>query len=267
MHSYAQTISQLYGQLRRNGYSVADMCRIRDAYELAMELFSGCFQPSGKLLIAHVVGTASILASLRLPVEVIAAGLLHNLYQNGDFRDGRRNITNARRARVQRVVGKDVEQYVARFATLPWNSQAISIIRERPYELEPIDHQTVLLRLADRLEHLLDLDPLYSNEVSRRVYVDRGPTAIDIATQLGFATLAMDLRQALYENQHARIPAELRIPRKQDFAFVLAPQSHRKRLSVEFRDLFIHGLNWLRSSALRQLGSFRTSARGETNTD
>jgi (p)ppGpp synthase/HD superfamily hydrolase len=130
VHSYAQTISQLYRQLQQNGYSVTDMCRIRDAYELAVELFSGYFQSSGKLLIAHVVGTASILASLRLPVEVVAAGLLHNVYWNGDFGDGRRGITEARREQVRGVVGKEVEQYLARFATLRLTPQTVTATRD-----------------------------------------------------------------------------------------------------------------------------------------
>lgn len=248
-HPYAQTIPQLYSQLQRNGYSAADRCRIRDAYELAMERFSGCFQPSGKLLIAHGVGTASILASLRLPVEVVIAGLLHNLYQNGDFGDGRQSLTTTRRDQVQRLIGTDAEQYVARFATLSWNSQTISAIREQPHALGSLDYHTVLLRLADQLEHLLDRDLLYSNEVGRRIYAQGGPTAADIAEQFGFSSMASDLRQALQEQQPGDIPPELRVPRKQDFAFVLAPRSYRKRLSVEFRRLSIRGFSLLRSSA------------------
>src|SRR5688572_20530292 len=79
VHSYAQTNIQLFNQLRGDGYSKADLGLVRDAYELAMLLFSGRFQPSGKSFIAHVVGTASILAWHRLPAPVVAAGLLHNV--------------------------------------------------------------------------------------------------------------------------------------------------------------------------------------------
>jgi hypothetical protein len=263
-HSYAQTIPQLYGQLQRDGYSMADRCRIHDAYELAMERFSGCFQNSGKLLLAHVVGTASILASLRLPVEVVVAGLLHNLYQNGDFGDGGSGITNARRDQVQRLIGTDAEQYMARFATLPWNSRAISATREQPHALGSIDYHTVLLRLADHLEHLLDCDLLYSNEISHRFYTESAPAAAEIAERLGFPSLAIHLRQALHEQQQGDIPAELRVPRKQNFSFVLAPRSYRKRLSVESRRLSIRGCNRLHSSArLRKLRRFWASVGNE----
>jgi len=97
MSPYAQTIVQLYRQLQDNSYSIAEMCRIRDAYELATELFAGRFTLTGRVFSAHSVRTASILSSLRLPVEIVAAGLLHNVYYGGDFGDGSRGISKAKR--------------------------------------------------------------------------------------------------------------------------------------------------------------------------
>lgn len=266
MHSYAQTIPQLYSQLQRDGYSVAEMCGIRNAYELAMVLFSGRLQYSGKVFIAHVVGTASILASLRLPAEVIAAGLLHNVYHNGDFGDGRTGISDARRDHVQRVVGKEVEQYVARFATLRWNSQTLPFIRDQLHDLDPIDRSVAVLRLADHLEHLLDLDALYSGDIGRLHYVERSPIVIDIAEKFGFATLAAELRQALEETRSTTLPVELLHLRSGAFGCFIVPQSHRRRLSLEFRRLLLHGFHRLRSSTrLRKMFSFQTSARAEKN--
>jgi (p)ppGpp synthase/HD superfamily hydrolase len=262
VHCYAQTISQFYRQLQEDGYSVTDMCRIRDAYELAMELFSGYFQSSGKPLIAHVVGTASILASLRLPVEVVAAGLLHNAYENGDFGDGRWSLSDARRARVQDVVGKEVEQYVARFATLRWDSQTVTVIRDMPHELKPLDHHTILLYLADQLEHLLDLNVLYRSDSGRRRYVESGPAAIDIAERLGFSTLATELRRVLEEIRSMPISIEPRLSR----SAVIVPQSYHRRLSVEFRRLVLHGRNRLRSSTrLRKMVSLWSFFRAKRN--
>ena len=91
MHPYAQTNVQLFNQLRSQGYSQNDRERVREAYEFAMRLFTGLFLPSGKTFIDHLVGTASILTSLRMPVEVVVAGLIHAAYlrrfwsqQNGD---------------------------------------------------------------------------------------------------------------------------------------------------------------------------------------
>jgi hypothetical protein len=41
MHSYAQTNIQLFNQLRGKAYASADLVRIRKAYELAVQLFTG----------------------------------------------------------------------------------------------------------------------------------------------------------------------------------------------------------------------------------
>src|SRR5690349_6606442 len=120
MHSCAQTNIQLFNQLRQDAYSDGDLKLVRHAYELAMVLFSGRFQPSGKCFIAHVIGTASILAWLRLPAPVVAAGLLHNAYGNGDFGDGRKGPTRSRRRRIRESLGPEVETYVAKFSALYW---------------------------------------------------------------------------------------------------------------------------------------------------
>lgn len=83
MHFYAQTILQLYGQPQRQAYSIVEISLVR-----ASSLFTGRFQYSGKPFIAHKGGTASVLGSLRLPAPLVAAGLLHNVYRQGDFGDG-----------------------------------------------------------------------------------------------------------------------------------------------------------------------------------
>ena len=45
MHYYAQTNIQLFNQLRRDGYSRADLDLVRDGYELALVLFTAAFSP------------------------------------------------------------------------------------------------------------------------------------------------------------------------------------------------------------------------------
>src|SRR5207237_1392965 len=77
------------------------------------------------------VGTASILASIRQTPKVVTAGLLHAAYVFGDFGDGTSGITEARRARVRRAVGTDVEELIARYTRFDWNKDTIPGIRAR----------------------------------------------------------------------------------------------------------------------------------------
>ncbi|MEJ2615278.1 MAG: hypothetical protein P8Z35_09975, partial [Ignavibacteriaceae bacterium] len=76
MHSYAQTAVCLYNQLREDNYSNREIELVEKTYKLSRLLFSGRFQPSGKDFLSHCVGTASILASVHLPAELVAAGLI-----------------------------------------------------------------------------------------------------------------------------------------------------------------------------------------------
>jgi len=244
MHSYARTNIQLFNQLRQEGYSNTDLRSVRDAYELAMVLFTGRFQPSGRPFVTHVVGTASILASLRLPAPVVAAGLLHNVYENGDFGDGHRGISRAKRKMLKSVLGEEAEAYVARFPVLPWYPQAIRQMRDNPEKLSPRDRNVVLIRLADHLEHLLDLDLLYYSDVGRRPYMTNGSAVVEMAEKLGLSWLAADLREAIRETEFAELPVELPTRERPNSGFVIVPRSCHKRFSVELRQALT---SWVRS--------------------
>ena len=111
MHTFAQTNIQLVNQLYRDRYTLAELGPIFASYELAMRLFTGRFRASGKTFIAHLIGTASILGSLRASSNLVAAGLLHAIYATGDFGDGVQGISNAKREQVRATVGEEVEEF------------------------------------------------------------------------------------------------------------------------------------------------------------
>src|SRR5262245_52829368 len=197
MYPYAQTNIQLFNQLRHAGYSQMELNLVRDSYQLAMELFTGRFLPSGKSLISHVVGTASILASLRLPSKVVAAGLIHNVYENGDFGTGRGGISAGKRDRIRKTLGPEVEEYVARFAALCSTSPTAEVARNNPDRLASGDRAALLILLAEGLEHLLDGDILYFGEAVTRCCIDENKVAIEIAEKLGLSVLGAELRKAI----------------------------------------------------------------------
>jgi len=234
MYSYAQTNVQLFNQLRRDRYSNTDLSLVRDAYELAMVLFTGRFQPSGKSFIAHVVGTASILASLRLPAQVVAAGLLHSVFGSGDFGDGR-GLT-ARRDKIRRALGSEVEEYVSRFPDLHWRSRAVEMAHANPDRLPSMERSVLLIRFADYLEHLMDFDVLYYSEPVRRYFLNQSARVPEIAEKLGLEALAVELRQAIRAVEAAELPVELPRHRIKDSSFVIVPASCCKRFTVTFRE-------------------------------
>jgi (p)ppGpp synthase/HD superfamily hydrolase len=257
MHRYAQTNIQLFNQLRRDRYSPADLTRIRDAYELAMHLFTGRFQASGKPFLAHVVGTASILHSLHLPAEIVSAGLIHSVYQNGEFGDARSGVTNSRREQVRRAVGLEVEKYAARFSTLPWGPKILAAIPAMLERCDDLDRHVIVIHLADHLEHQLDLEVLYHPQDARRAYMTPyRESMLKIADALGLPCLAAELKQAYEENDAAEVPQELR---SRSEVTLIAPKSCRPRWTAV-------GLKLIRSSpALRFAASARAKIRGTAN--
>jgi (p)ppGpp synthase/HD superfamily hydrolase len=240
MHSYAQTNVQLFNQLRSEGYSKEDRERVREAYEFAMHLFTALFLPSGKTFIDHLVGTASILASLRMPIEVVTAGLLHAAYLHGDFGGARKGMTETKRKQVKEVVGEQIEEYVARYDRTPLNWETIAVLRDTVAELGPLDRDVLLMRLANELEHNLDLGPVYyarseKEQKERQRHLERfAPIMVDMAGKLGFPSLSALMATAFNSVISAQCPVESRIRGNHTMAYFIAPRSYCQRISVLF---------------------------------
>jgi hypothetical protein len=231
MRAYAQTNLQLYDQLCRDGYSDRDISLVRCAYDLAMRLFTCLMLPSGKLFIDHLVGTASVLAALRAPIEVVAAGLIHAAYFNGDFGTIRTGVTDAKRKEIRNKLGANLEVYVARYHAMSWDSKTIPAIRDGVGDLDRIGRYVLLIRLANELEHRLDFADVYADNAEWfRAYKERYlPMIIDMANGLGFPALAAELAEAFNEAASGEIPPEARSRSGEPRSYLVAPESYCKR--------------------------------------
>lgn len=253
---YAQTNIQFFNQLLEKGYSKKELVCIRNAYELAVHLYTGRFQASCKDFLAHGLGTASILSALNLHADIVAAGLIHNIYMNGDFGDvldAKRKtvkgvVSDAKRNYIRDVLGDEVEEYAYKFNKLQWNPKTIHEIRDNLGALGPIDRNLILIRLADHLEKCLDLGLLYYSDFEEhREFIRRsGYILVEMAQKLGHPTLAAELESAFREILHAEIPAELRSQGNWQRSFVIVPKSYQRRLSIAFYQEFCRGLDYLR---------------------
>jgi hypothetical protein len=237
MHSYAQTNVQLFNQLRSEGYSKNERQRVLTAYELAMRLFTGLFLPSGKPFIDHLVGTASVLASLHVPVEVVTAGLIHAAYLHGDFGGAADGMSEDKRKQVRDAVGAAVEEYVARYDALHWSPDSMLLVRDRVDDLGPVDCNVVLMRLANELEHQLDFGALYfagtRHQKSQQRFIERyGPVMVQIAEQLRSFSLAAEMTAVLKETTSAELPVEPCIRTDEHAAYLVVARSYRVWLRV-----------------------------------
>lgn len=233
MHAYAQTNVQLFNQLQSEGYSKKDRERVREAYEFAMRLFTGLFLPSGKTFIDHLVGTASILASLHVSADLVIAGLIHAAYLHGNFGGIRKGISKATRKRVRRAVGEEVEEYVVRYERMPWDPKILPMLRGTIDKLSSIDRDVLLMRLANDLEHNLDLGSLYRDDW--RAYIQRaGPDMVSIAEKLGFSSLSAEMTSVFRDIVLTQTLMEPRIRTSEPNAFLIVPASYHERFRVVY---------------------------------
>ena len=233
MEPIAQTNLQLYNQLRRQRRSVNELSGVRRAYELASTLYSGYYQADRKPFIAHSVGVGSVLAHLDLPAELIATGLLHNVYGNGDFGDGRKGAaTRDRRRRVRNSVGERIEGLVYRFRQVRIKPDAGDDFADRIARLDDSDRQLVLVDLADYLEKCVDCGVLYFGDGRwvTETLARHGGRLIDIAGELGQPRLAEMLAEAFAQvAAEPGIPQVLRGPSNRKYLSLVVPRSCRRR--------------------------------------
>lgn len=223
----AQTNLQLYEQVA--AFSDADRLRVRDAYDLATELFSGRYRGNGKPFVAHLVGTASVLARHGAALEVVLAGLLHAAYQQGEFGSGRFGMTPRRRQRVRSVIGADAEALVARYTTYDWSRV--------PDNIDATDVPVVTMRIANELDECLDRGLLYAGAGKRQAVEDGVARFVSAARALHLSTLADELDAAASSNLGS-LPDGL--PASRNGSFTIAPPllaTARARLRAVTRPL------------------------------
>jgi (p)ppGpp synthase/HD superfamily hydrolase len=203
----AQTNLDLYCQLHNLGHSERDLVCIRECYRLASSLFPDRFRASGKPFIAHLVGTASILAAAAARVEVVAAGLLHAVYDQGDFADSVGSATAEHRRIVRDCTGAEIEELVAAYHRLRWKSAAAESLLQA--ETIPRDTRDVLLmRLANELEDHVSLGMRLCSESRAATAVPR-EMHVTLARRLDQPALALALEEAYRATDGAHWAAAL----------------------------------------------------------
>ena len=228
-NAYAQTNIQLWNQLKEHGYSNQEVVQISKGYELAISLYSGYFIGSGRTQIAHVVGTASMLSSLRVPGAVVTAGLIHNAYANGDFGACMKGPTTHKRRQIIQAVGPEVEKYVYGFHALTFRGNKLATVLSDIATADSVTRVGVLIILAERLEHRLNDGGL--KQYTK--YVDEnGPLMVEAALKLGFPLLADRLRAIINVPATGDIIGEMITSISSNKSRWIPPASCRRRFAV-----------------------------------
>lgn len=235
MLAVAQTNLQLYNQLLRLDYSHRDLGELCATYDLARELFSGLFRPSGKTFIAHLVGTASILAECLVDIDVVKAGLMHAAYAGGDFGDGAKGVSDIKRDQLVTAIGGRTEEIVHAYTQYQWPPSDIDDFRLLASAEDPVIREAVLLRLANELEEYTDLGVCYCNERARkRISFDQTiqDTLTNMAESLGHETLSTSLADAFRAASGADVPDVARSRESSGKSILIPPRTYQKVMQM-----------------------------------
>lgn len=201
-HGFAQVATELQTQLLERGEKPGDIERLQRVHDRAQILFEGRYRPCGKPLLAHLVGTASILTWLDARLHVIIVGLLHAAHTHGNF--GGVSLEN-QRCQLRAEFGDEIEEQLFHYYRLVWDSEHIRMIHQRIEELDPAEREVLLVRLANELEDHLEFrmlrsppsryHELYASPLSRLI--------VEIAEALGQPGLAFAFEKAFAATYHA----------------------------------------------------------------
>ena len=144
----AQTNLELYEQLLRSNYSKDFVIEVNRAYFFAIKYLHTMFRGSGKPFICHLVGTASLMAFVRVEPKLVLSALLHALYQNRVVIENR-DLTQ-KRILISNLFGEEIDNLIYEYT----NFEEKNLLEITENDLTD-KANSVALHLADHLEDLI----------------------------------------------------------------------------------------------------------------
>jgi len=211
---------KLLEQLPDN-YTIADREMVQRAYRTAEEAHREQKRASGEPYINHCIAVASILADLRVPPEVVAAGLLHDTVEDtsvtlDDIRrdfgdtvavlvDGVTKLTNL--PRVSRGDqhaenghgGNGHESAESEPALLGRNQDIVSETLRKTFLAMGDDVRVVLIKLADRLHNMRTLGYIPEDK-RRRIAQETLDIFAPLANRLGIWQIKWELEDLAFRH-------------------------------------------------------------------
>ena len=212
-------LEKLLEQLPEN-YTLADRELIQRAYRVAEEAHGDQKRLSGEPYINHCIAVASVLADLRVPPEVTAAGLLHDTVEDttvtlDDIRrdfgdtvavlvDGVTKLTNLPRVsrddqHAENTYSGNSSEPDAAHATLGRKQDLASETLRKTFLAMGDDVRVVLIKLADRLHNMRTLG--YMPEPKRkRIAQETLNIFAPLANRLGIWQIKWELEDLAFRH-------------------------------------------------------------------
>jgi len=214
---------KLINQLPDN-YNIADRELIERAYRVAEEAHRGQKRAAGEPYITHCLAVASILADLRVPPDVVVAGLLHDTVEDtavtlDDIRlgfgdtvaalvDGVTKLTNLPRVsrgdqHIDEAVtggnGKEAKDTEHRPTSSKRREELVSETLRKTFLAMGDDVRVVLIKLADRLHNMRTLGAMPETK-RKRIAKQTLDIFAPLANRLGIWQIKWELEDLAFRH-------------------------------------------------------------------
>ena len=185
--------------------SNADIQLLMDAYFYAQQAHDGQYRNCGKDYITHPLAVAGILAEMKMDVETIATGLLHDTLEDDPF------------TKYDLLVDKFGEDIailidgVTKIGKLKFKSK----IEEETENFRKMvlamakDVRVVLVKLADRLHNMRNMGPMKPHKRKKKSE-ETMEIFVPIANRLGLSKVKSELEDLCFQYIEPELYAELK---------------------------------------------------------
>lgn len=173
-------------------YPDVDNGAIPRAYEFAKQAHEGQFRASGRPHIDHAMGTAKLLASWRMPVYIVVAGILHDITEDTPYT----------LQYLETRFGEDVANIVegeTKISTLKYRGREryAENLRKMFFAIAK-DARVVIVKFADRIDNLKTLD-FFPEEKQQRIANETLEIYAPIANRLGMGAIRGELEDLAFK--------------------------------------------------------------------
>jgi len=171
----------------------ADTSLIRRAYEYSVKAHEGQIRQAGGPYVEHPLAVAGILTFLKLDVQAIAAGLLHDTLED----------TVATREELEKEFGEDVARLVegvTKIGQIPFKTyeeKQAENFRKMVLSMAD-DIRVVFIKLADRLHNMQTLEAL-SDEKRQKIAQETKEIYAPLANRLGMSWIKQELEDLCFQ--------------------------------------------------------------------
>jgi GTP pyrophosphokinase len=176
--------------------------KIMKAYEIAEKAHKGVKRASGKPYISHPVAVANFLAIMRVDIDSICAGLLHDVIED----------TPITKKEIEKQFGRDVAEIVegvtkiSNLDEVDYSSLKLSLDAQDPESLRMLnkkkiidsllyDPRIIIVKLADRLHNMLTIG--YKTPVKQKSKAaETLELYVPLANKLGIYRIQQELEDA-----------------------------------------------------------------------